>query len=179
VIVRLGRRRKVQAVFDRGFAAVPSLFGVGPVVAARVIGYTGDVAASGIVITSTAYTGTRPSRCPQAGSVRHRNEAHARRCGEPAPATPDRPARISRVRGAKRDRASRHAPIRSGAGAAAAISLTRRVASLFLPEVVKVEEHGAPQELLWVCRCSVFDWVIRSGRGLRLQRCSAGRGAGS
>jgi transposase len=64
--MRVSKARIAEAIAASGTSPT-ELFGVGPVVAPMLIGYTGDVARFRNRDHFAAYTGANPSRCPQAG----------------------------------------------------------------------------------------------------------------
>jgi transposase len=65
--MRVSKKRIAEAIAASG-TSLTDIFGVGPAVAAMLIGYTGDVARFRSRDHFAAYTGTRPSRCRRVGA---------------------------------------------------------------------------------------------------------------
>jgi transposase len=69
--MRASKRRIAAAVTESG-TTLTELFGVGPIIAAMVIGYTGDVTRFGNRDHFAAYTGTAPIEVSSGGRITHR-----------------------------------------------------------------------------------------------------------
>lgn len=69
--MRVARQRIQDAVAASG-TSLTELFGVGPIVAATIIGYTGDVSRFGTRHQFAAYTGTAPVEMSSGGRIVHR-----------------------------------------------------------------------------------------------------------
>ena len=62
-------KRRLEAAVTASGTTVTDIFGVGPVVAAMVIGHTGDVARFANRDHFAAYTGTAPIECRSGGRI--------------------------------------------------------------------------------------------------------------
>jgi transposase len=69
--MRVSKRRIADAIAASG-TSLTDIFGVGPVVAAMLIGYTGDVTRFGSRDHFAAYTGTAPIEVSSGGRITHR-----------------------------------------------------------------------------------------------------------
>ena len=67
---RRDARRRIAAAVTASKTTVTELFGVGPIVAATVIGDVGDIARFAVVTTSPPTTARRRSRCPRVDGAR-------------------------------------------------------------------------------------------------------------
>jgi transposase len=71
-IVRQDYRERISAAVEASATTLTEIFGVGPIVAAMLIGYTGDPTRFETASRFAAYTGTAPIEFSSGGRVTHR-----------------------------------------------------------------------------------------------------------